>query len=90
MILLSNSRDKILVAQKYVDDISQADDLPMGEIEKNRERNSDLVVDSLWTVEELFVFFTHKLNCSPVVTRAGFSMDRDIKKHQLFSEHYKE
>jgi len=89
MILLSNSRGKISIAQKYIDDISQADDFPMGEIENNRERNSDLVVDNLWTVEELFVFL-HKLNCSPVVARVGFSMDRDIKKHQLFSEHYKE
>lgn len=62
----------------------------MDEIQNNRERNSDLVVANLWTVEELFIFYKHKLNCSSGVTRTGLSMDRDFKKNQLLTEHFKE
>lgn len=62
MILLSTSKGKISVAERYVQEISQADDLPAEEIQKNRERNQDLMVEDLWTVEELFVFYKQKLN----------------------------
>ncbi len=50
------------VAQSYIEEISQAADLPLEEIEKNRERNADLFVEDQWTVEELFLFYKHKLN----------------------------
>jgi hypothetical protein len=62
MILLSSSKNKIPTAQNYVGEISRADDLPIEEIEKNRERNADLIVDHVWTVEQLFQFYKHKLN----------------------------
>lgn len=90
MILLSSSRSKISTAQKYVNEISQADDLPAEEIEKNRERNGDLVLDNVWSVEQLFMFFKYKLNCPTIVTRTGFSIERGLKKNKLYSEYFKE
>lgn len=90
MILLSKSRHKLLTAEKYVEEISQADDLPLEEIEKNRERNSELVLGTLWTVEQLFMFHKYKLNCPSIVTRTGVKIDDSEKKARLYNEHFKE
>jgi hypothetical protein len=62
MILLTSSRNRLATAQDYIEEISRADDLPKEDIEKNRDRNVDLIVDHIWTVEELFQFHKHKLN----------------------------
>jgi hypothetical protein len=62
MILLTSSRNRLATAQDYIEEISRADDLPKEDIEKNRDRNVDLMVDHIWTVEELFQFHKHKLN----------------------------
>lgn len=90
LILLSNSNNKIRTAQSYIEEISQADDLPLEEIENNRERNADLVLESVWTVEQLFLFFKHKLNCPTIVTRTGFSIERGLKKNKLYTDYFKE
>ena len=90
MILLSNSKNKISTAKRYIEEISKADDLPIEEIDKNRERNADLIVDHQWSVEQLFQFYKHKLNCPAIVTRTGFSIDRGLKKNQLYHEYFKE
>ena len=62
MILLSNSKRKAVTAEKYLADISQADDLSLEEIENNKQRNSELVLKDVWTVEQLFEYFKNKLN----------------------------
>lgn len=62
MILLSNSKRKAVTAEKYLADISQADDLSLEEIENNKQRNSELVLKDVWTVEQLFDYFKNKLN----------------------------
>lgn len=49
MILLSTSKHKVETAERYIEEISQADDLPIEEIQKNRERNKEFVIDNLWT-----------------------------------------
>lgn len=90
MILWSSSKNRIPTAQDYIGEISRADDLPIEEIEKNRERNADLIVDHVWTVEQLFQFHKHKLNWPTIVTRTGFSIDRGLKKNQLYQDYFKE
>lgn len=90
MILLSNSKHKLGTAEKYIAEISKADDLPEEDIAKNRERNGDLYVEHPWTCEQLFLFHTNKLNCPNIVTRTGFSIDRGLKKNKLYVEHFKE
>jgi predicted DNA-binding protein YlxM (UPF0122 family) len=62
MILLSTSKHKVETAERYIDEISQADDLPIEEIQKNRERNKEFVIDHVWTCDQLFSFYKHKLN----------------------------
>ena len=56
MIILSNSKRKITTAENYLVEISQADGLSLEEIEMNKERNSELVLSDVWTIEELFNF----------------------------------
>lgn len=90
MILLSGSKHKISTAERYIDEISQADDLPVEEIEKNRERNADLLLDHIWTVEQFFMFYKHKLNCPSIVTRTGFSVDRGMRQSKLYDDYFKE
>ena len=90
MILLNSSKNKIRTAEKYVNEISQADDLPIEEIDKNRERNSDLYIEHPWSCQELFDFHKHYLNCPSIVTRTGFSIDRGLKKNKLYTEHFRE
>jgi len=80
MILLNSSKQKLSKAEKYIKEISFADDLPLEEIEKNRNRNADLYIEKPWTLEELFSFYKTKLNCPAIVTRTGFSIDRGLKK----------
>lgn len=90
MILLTSSKHKVETAEKYISDISQADDLPTEEIDKNRQRNADLYIANPWTCELLFHYFKTKLNCPNIVIRTGFSIDRGLKKNKLFTEHFKE
>lgn len=49
MILLNSSNNAVQKAERYIDEISQADDLPLEEIQKNRERNSDLYIEDPWS-----------------------------------------
>lgn len=79
IILLSNSYNKVNIGEQYISEISQADDLPFEEIEKNKERNSQLVLGNVWTVQQLFEFFKNKLNCASIVSRNGPSIDNHIK-----------
>ena len=102
MILLSNSKRKAVTAEKYLADISQADDLSLEEIENNKQRNSELVLKDVWTVEQLFEYFKNKLNWPTIVTRTGFTIfplggdsqrstfENSEKKQRLISEHYRE
>jgi hypothetical protein len=90
MILFSSSRHKIEKADKYIEEISQAENLPVEEIRKNRENNKDLLVDHLWTTEQLFMFYKRKINALPTFTRSGFSLDREMKRSKLYNEYYKE
>jgi hypothetical protein len=49
MILLSSSKHRLPTAERYVNEISSSDDLPAEDIEKNRQRNSDLYIEHPWT-----------------------------------------
>jgi len=90
MILLGGSKHKLFKAQMYVEEISKSDDLPVEEIQKNRDNNSDLLLDNVWTVEHLLYNYRHKLNSPPIVTRTGFSIDRELKKNKLYNDYFKE
>lgn len=89
-ILLSNSYNKLTIGEQYIYEISQADDVPFEEVEKNKERNAELVLGSVWTVEQLFDFFKNKLNWASIVSRNGVSIDGDLKKQRLTQELFKE
>ena len=90
MILLSNSKRKVTTAEKYLLEISQAEGLSLEEIEMNKERNSELVVSNIWSVDELFNFYKIKLNWPAIVARTGLGIENNQRKQRLYNEHYKE
>ena len=79
VILLSNSPNKIITGEQYIIEISQADNLPIEEIERNKERNAQLIPYSLWTMKELFEFYKEKLNWPSIVSRNGPTINDSIK-----------